>query len=570
MSDEENKPSNNKPPSSRDASSQEEGEKDALRDYLTRLRQDQQEEEAAQSAEPETEQPQRPADQDKASPSSDTDSRPEDSPAARDASEEQKAREKEEAADSSEQDWLFQPSRAHEAKTPTRDDRMPGSRPADTGSDTPDTTEEASDEMDEGQQQDQQEKASSIPDQSEEEETDEERLEPEAPTAEDQPSEATDSEEDIFPGHEEPLQLAEEDDLEEDDIEEGGAAEPETFPFTDLETPSSTKGEKPEAPDPSAGQPSPTDRKEEEDGTGPASRPQKAGDFTPAPMKAAEETPDKKEKPPRPESSSSILEQSSKTETTESETKPFPEASFWQEVGQQLRGKLPEPNFSADQIMRMVRGETFYQVGASKEAPERPQQEEPTVQPQKVAQSRDQRPPDPSLARTDSSKTPPSPPPPTTQKASWWEQGLGTFLSENSQYMWAWARRIGLLLVVGGLLVALLSQIPALLGSGDYYVHFRVSASGADQVSVVGDFNNWNPEAHTMSRLEGSRVWETWIPLEPGRYRYAYLLDGERRVLESGRPSTRNQEGGRASVIIIPQGGGPPQMADQLQNQLRQ
>ena len=42
---------------------------------------------------------------------------------------------------------------------------------------------------------------------------------------------------------------------------------------------------------------------------------------------------------------------------------------------------------------------------------------------------------------------------------------------------------------------------------------FRLWAPNARAVSVVGDFNNWNPEVNPMTRLEHSNgVWELDIP----------------------------------------------------------
>ena len=48
---------------------------------------------------------------------------------------------------------------------------------------------------------------------------------------------------------------------------------------------------------------------------------------------------------------------------------------------------------------------------------------------------------------------------------------------------------------------------------GKQGVHFSVWAPNAESVSLVGDFNGWNPEAHAMTvRQDGSAVWETFQP----------------------------------------------------------
>jgi 1,4-alpha-glucan branching enzyme len=45
-------------------------------------------------------------------------------------------------------------------------------------------------------------------------------------------------------------------------------------------------------------------------------------------------------------------------------------------------------------------------------------------------------------------------------------------------------------------------------------------------VYLAGTFNDWSPEATSMSRKPGGR-WKVTIPLEPGRYEYKFLIDGQ-------------------------------------------
>ena len=59
--------------------------------------------------------------------------------------------------------------------------------------------------------------------------------------------------------------------------------------------------------------------------------------------------------------------------------------------------------------------------------------------------------------------------------------------------------------------------------------HFAVWAPNADRVSVVGDFNGWNPETHDLrARKDGSGVWEGFFAgLGPGDC-YKYHVDSRR------------------------------------------
>jgi 1,4-alpha-glucan branching enzyme len=53
------------------------------------------------------------------------------------------------------------------------------------------------------------------------------------------------------------------------------------------------------------------------------------------------------------------------------------------------------------------------------------------------------------------------------------------------------------------------------------------AAPEAHQVYLVGEFNQWNPQATPMRRLKNGEFKVT-VDLEPGReYRFRYLIEGE-------------------------------------------
>ena len=52
------------------------------------------------------------------------------------------------------------------------------------------------------------------------------------------------------------------------------------------------------------------------------------------------------------------------------------------------------------------------------------------------------------------------------------------------------------------------------------------AAPDAETVSILGDFNNWSPDAHPLRRLEDGDFTIT-LELETGRsYRFRYVIDG--------------------------------------------
>ena len=64
----------------------------------------------------------------------------------------------------------------------------------------------------------------------------------------------------------------------------------------------------------------------------------------------------------------------------------------------------------------------------------------------------------------------------------------------------------------------------AVRSSASNGVLFILPASGAKAVSVVGSFSEWEPVALSDDDHDG--IWTTEIPLPPGRYEYAFIIDG--------------------------------------------
>ena len=50
--------------------------------------------------------------------------------------------------------------------------------------------------------------------------------------------------------------------------------------------------------------------------------------------------------------------------------------------------------------------------------------------------------------------------------------------------------------------------------------------NGAGQLAIAADFNNWKPDTTPFRSNQRLGVWETCVPLPPGRYRYRLVVDG--------------------------------------------
>jgi 1,4-alpha-glucan branching enzyme len=57
-------------------------------------------------------------------------------------------------------------------------------------------------------------------------------------------------------------------------------------------------------------------------------------------------------------------------------------------------------------------------------------------------------------------------------------------------------------------------------------VTFSVEAKGAIQASVIGDFNNWNPEEGTLNKLKNGSFKGVFNIDKDASYEFKYLIDG--------------------------------------------
>ena len=83
---------------------------------------------------------------------------------------------------------------------------------------------------------------------------------------------------------------------------------------------------------------------------------------------------------------------------------------------------------------------------------------------------------------------------------------------------------------------------------------FVLVAPQASSVALVGDFNDWDPARSPMQTAQG--VWATTVPLAPGRYRYAFLVNGVEWRADPGAPPARDDEFGTPSSVITVGGNG--------------
>jgi 1,4-alpha-glucan branching enzyme len=96
----------------------------------------------------------------------------------------------------------------------------------------------------------------------------------------------------------------------------------------------------------------------------------------------------------------------------------------------------------------------------------------------------------------------------------------------------------------------------------DDSVIFRLKGPSARTVQLAGDWqgNNWGrgdaEEGEVlvglMEKSADSGIWEISVRLEPGRYRYRFIIDESRLVLDPNNPRIVDDGmGGKANLLIM-------------------
>lgn len=83
-------------------------------------------------------------------------------------------------------------------------------------------------------------------------------------------------------------------------------------------------------------------------------------------------------------------------------------------------------------------------------------------------------------------------------------------------------------------------------------VEFRVRASGARAVSLLGSFNAWDAGAHAMEDPDGDGVFAVRLPLGTGRHRYAFSIDGVVQAPSDAPRLETDDFGGQHGVLVVP------------------
>ena len=81
-------------------------------------------------------------------------------------------------------------------------------------------------------------------------------------------------------------------------------------------------------------------------------------------------------------------------------------------------------------------------------------------------------------------------------------------------------------------------------------IKFEFPAPEAKEVSLVGNFNQWNSQANPMKK-DKKGIWKVTLSLGPGRYEYRFIADGKWENDPSCSSCVTNAFGGENCVRIV-------------------
>jgi len=83
-----------------------------------------------------------------------------------------------------------------------------------------------------------------------------------------------------------------------------------------------------------------------------------------------------------------------------------------------------------------------------------------------------------------------------------------------------------------------------------HHVDFFCHAPDAAQVSLVGDFNEWQPASNPMRRMPDG-CWMTTLELSHGYHQYFFLVDGKPVLDPNASGNASNESDQPVSLVAV-------------------
>jgi hypothetical protein len=118
------------------------------------------------------------------------------------------------------------------------------------------------------------------------------------------------------------------------------------------------------------------------------------------------------------------------------------------------------------------------------------------------------------------------------------ERALGTLRRERRRTWWP--------LAAAAVLAAIWLAVPRPETARP--VRFTLRAPASARVTLTGDFNDWDARRIPLQARAGE--WTVTLRLRPGRYRYAFVVDGSRWVADPRGAATADDDFGTPTSVI--------------------
>ncbi len=114
---------------------------------------------------------------------------------------------------------------------------------------------------------------------------------------------------------------------------------------------------------------------------------------------------------------------------------------------------------------------------------------------------------------------------------SWWEKVHHIITIPRVSLKWAAALGTAMVVAVMGFNLYFSPVQPICTNNlSEITFTLQADASQVKSIAIVGDFNDWDPKRNPLNDENGDGVWTTTLKLEPGRYEYMFILDGQQWI----------------------------------------
>jgi 1,4-alpha-glucan branching enzyme len=81
-------------------------------------------------------------------------------------------------------------------------------------------------------------------------------------------------------------------------------------------------------------------------------------------------------------------------------------------------------------------------------------------------------------------------------------------------------------------------------------IPFVCSEVDAQEVFIIGDFNDWDPRTHPMKRQHDG-MWRIELPLCHGHHHYLFMVDGKPLLDPRANGVARNGRNEKVSLVAV-------------------